>query len=172
MAAPQGNEYFKLCKSPGKSKQFTPNELEEFANNYFKYIDNNPHEKKKTESDGDKIKTTIEYIKRPYTIEGLCNFIGISTQTFYNYENDKAYLDIITRARQIIYDSKLEGATAGIFNANIVIRDLGLKDSATVTHETSIKELQPSELKQLHNDISLLYGTVEPITIDITPEES
>ena len=172
MAAPQGNEFYKLAKNTGINKKYTPEEFKIKCDEYFDHINNTPYLKRKYEIYKGETKEYIEEIKQPYTIEGLCIFAGISTVTFYNYENNKDFINVITYARDRIYNNKLSGATDGTFNANIVIRDLGLKDNATVTHETSIKELQPSELKQLHNDISLLYGTVEPITIDITPEES
>lgn len=171
MGAPKGNEYYKLAKNPGKKKLFNPQEFKAVCSNYFRHIDENPHEKRKTETSNKEIKEYIEYVKRPYTLEGLCNFIGISLQTFYNLEIDKDFIDVIARTRQIIYESKLDGATAGLFNANIVIRDLQLKDTATVTHEQGVKSLGAEEIKQLKTALSDMYGTIQPLTIDIEAEE-
>ena len=171
MAATPGNEFYKLAKNTGRPKKYTPEEFALKCEEYFNYMDNNPYKKKKYEIYKGETKEYIEEIKQPYTIEGLCLYVGITSVTFRNLENDKEYLSIITYARDRIYNNKLSGATDGTFNANIVIRDLGLKDSATVIHETSIKELQPNEIKQLKESLSSMYGEVKPVTIDITPEE-
>jgi len=171
MAATPGNEFYKLAKNTGRPKKYTPEEFALKCEEYFNYMDNNPYKKKKYEIYKGETKEYIEEIKQPYTIEGLCIFADINTLTFRNLENDKEFLTIITHARDRIYNNKLSGATDGTFNANIVIRDLGLKDSATVIHETSIKELQPNEIKQLKESLSSMYGEVKPVTIDITHKE-
>ena len=49
------------------------------------------------------------------------------------------YLQVITRARQIIRTQKFEGAAAGFFKEQIIIRDLGLVDK----QESTIIEEQP-----------------------------
>lgn len=172
MAAPEGNQFYKLAKNTGRPKSYTPEEFLLKCNEYFDYVDSNPYKKKKYEIYKGETKEYIEEVKQPYTIEGLCIFAGINTLTFRNYENQKDFLTVITYARDRIYNNKLSGATDGTFNANIVIRDLGLKDNATVTHETTLKELSTNEIKQLQQDISSIYGEIEPKTIDITHKES
>ena len=68
---------------------------------------------------------------------------------------------VITYARDRIYNNKLSGAVDGTFNGNVIIRDLGLKDSATVIHEQSIKELQP-------NDLQVFPLPVSNLLVDLT----
>jgi hypothetical protein len=48
-----------------------------------------------------------------------------------------AYADIITRIGKIIYQDKYNGAAAGIFNPNIIARDLGLADKKEVDKKTT-----------------------------------
>lgn len=65
---------------------------------------------------------------------GLCVFLGISTSSFYKYYvGDNDYVDIITRIREVIRTQKFEGAAAGFLNANIIARDLGLKEQHDLT---------------------------------------
>ena len=41
-------------------------------------------------------------------------------------QNDKGFIDIITRIEEIIETQQFEGASVGVFNANIIARKLGL----------------------------------------------
>jgi hypothetical protein len=128
MSAPEGNEFWKLADW-GKPKAFTPEELWEKACEYFTWCNENPWNKNEAIKSGDYAGTIIKIpTERPYTLQALCIFSGIVTQTFYNYAQTEAYLDITTRIREIIYSQKFEGAAVGAFNASIIARDLGLTD--------------------------------------------
>jgi hypothetical protein len=81
-------------------------------------------------------------ISRPYTWDGLCQQLECNTEYFTDFEkslvgkNDELSKDfsrIITHIRQTINRNKLEGASVGIFNANIVARELGMIDKKDVT---------------------------------------
>ena len=78
-------------------------------------------------------------IKRPYTLHGLCIFMGVNTKYFNDLKDslrerpDINYSEVITRIEEIIYCNKFEGAVAGFFNANIIARDLGLTDKKDLT---------------------------------------
>jgi hypothetical protein len=50
-----------------------------------------------------------------------------------NDETSKDFSNVITRIRETIFNQKFEGAASGFFNANIIARDLGLKDSKDIT---------------------------------------
>lgn len=155
MAAPKGNDYYKLRSKDGRDTIFkNPNELLMKCNEYFEWclenplleavVVNRPFKRKiGTNGDGKDQTEIIPYSiaqvpkMRPFTIEGLCNFIDIAKKTFDNYSSRKDFLPVITRIRQIIYAQKFEGAASGFLNANIIARDLGLKD----TTETTITDL-------------------------------
>ena len=158
----------------GAPYKYEPEELQDKINKYFKFVDSSPIEKRKTETHKGEVKEYIEYIKRPYTIEGLCNYLDITMKTFYNWEDCKDLIHIITRARQIIRENKLSGSIAGIFNANIVIRDLSLRDTDTPQVINNIIPLNSSEVQAIAQSLSAEYGslpTKEVKTIDITPED-
>ncbi len=54
--------------------------------------------------------------------------------------NHPDFLQVVSRIDEIIYTQKFEGAAVGAFNANIISRDLGLRDGSDVT--TNGKELE------------------------------
>lgn len=135
MPAPIGNEYWKLRKTDGRPKKFRPDELEEKANEYFQWcIDNPLYEAVLHGKSGEIMKLPR---LRAFTETGLCVFLGISTTSFYSYyvgEESQDYVEVITRIREVIRTQKFEGAAAGFLNANIIARDLGLRDKQDVDH--------------------------------------
>lgn len=64
----------------------------------------------------------------PFTLAGLCVFLGITDDTWRNYKQKKDFLGVIRHVEQIIYVNKFEGAAVGMYNANIISRDLGLHE--------------------------------------------
>lgn len=147
MAAPAGNQFWKLRSKHGRDKLFrTPELLWEAACEYFQWCIDNPFLKAeaKTVNIGDyqsKIELASLPVLRPFTIQGLSLYLDCNTQYLAQFEaelkgkNDDLSKDfslIITRIREIIYNQKFSGAASGFFNANIIARDLGLKDSKDV----------------------------------------
>ena len=155
----------------GRPLKYNAINLRKKINDYFNYIDNNPIKKIKTESYKGEVKEYIEYIKRPYLIQGLCIHLDITLATLKNYEKSPELLKVITCAREKIYNNKMEGATAGIFNSNIVALDLGLKAKEEQTINNIILPLGSTEIRQITQDLSSIYGKLpepEPEIIDIT----
>jgi hypothetical protein len=139
MAAPEGNEYWKLRSKDGRDKIFeTPEHLLDACNEYFEWVQNNPLKS----SEVVKYKDYAELIEvpkmRPMTIEGLCNFIDISVKCWRNYKERQDFIPITTRVEQIIYNNKFEGAASGFLNPNIIARDLGLQDKQQTEHTGEI----------------------------------
>ena len=134
MGAPKKNTFWKARSKHGRDKIFkTPEILEEAANEYFQWCIDNPL-----------FEIIIQSAKqwevpkmRAMTIEGLCIFMDVMTSTFDNYCDDsnesyKDFLGVTTRIRETIRTQKFEGAAAGLLNANIIARDLGLKDKQEI----------------------------------------
>lgn len=74
---------------------------------------------------------SFENVAKPrvLTIQALCTFIGITNPTWGNWRRDRPDLkDVLAWAESVIYSNKFEGASAGLYNANIISRDLGLAD--------------------------------------------
>lgn len=128
MAAPKGNQFWKMGH-PGKPKVFkTPAELWDAACEYFQWVEDNPLIEVKAFGTG--LKMNVPHL-RPFTTAGLCIFLNIDRQTFHNYGNDpnyKEYFDIYNRISQVIYNQKFEGAASGFLNPVIIARDLGLSE--------------------------------------------
>ncbi len=66
---------------------------------------------------------------RAMTLEGLCVFLGISRRTWPNYKDKEDFLPVIEMVEDTMRDQKLSGAAAGLLNANIIARDLKLRDT-------------------------------------------
>lgn len=131
MAAPIGNQFWKLRSKHGRDRLFaTPELLWEAACEYFEWCENNPL----IEVDfRGKDAAQVELPKmRAFTMEGLCRYLDANTRYFKDFEKNcpDDFSPIITRIKEIIYDQKFTGAAAGFLNPNIIARDLGLKDAS------------------------------------------
>jgi len=132
MGAPVGNQFWKLRSKHGRDKLFaTPELLWEAACEYFEWCDKNSV--KAFENKGTRNVNQVELI-RPYTIVGLCIYCDASSHWFNEFRKaaDKDFLVVIHKIESIIYDQKFVGAAIGIFNHNIIARDLGLSDKSEV----------------------------------------
>ena len=134
MGAPKGNKFWQLRSKHGRDKLFaTPELLWEAACEYFEWCEENPWYKKEAVKSGDMAGTIISIpTARPYTLQGLCRYLNCSTEYLKHFEanniDSEDFMPIITRIREAIYQQKFEGASVGVFNANIITRDLGLAD--------------------------------------------
>ncbi|PHR23570.1 MAG: DNA-packaging protein [Desulfotalea sp.] len=139
MGAPKGNQFWKQRSKHGRDKIFSsPEILWEEACKYFEWIDENPLQESKIFNGRDGIdKDTID-IMRAYTWDGLELFLGIDSLREYKTNPDyKDFSQVITRVGKIIYNQKFEGAAAGLLNANIIARDLGLTDKTDNKNENT-----------------------------------
>lgn len=143
MPAPKGNQYWKLIDPDniGRDPEFsTPNDLWERCKEYFEWIDSTPIiETESTTSQGKTVTVKEKEHAKPYTWEGLYAYLGICNLD--HYKKKKAFSGIISHISNIIYSNKFEGASAGLFNSNIIARDLGLKDSKD--HTSSDGSMSP-----------------------------
>ena len=142
MAAPLGNEYYRNRIRIGAPRKFeTPEALAEAFNDYFEDVEANPLKEsaliKVKEGLSEKVKVFKRPLPRAMTLQGFCAFTGLSMVTLYEYEKLDAYSNIIAQAREVMYGQKLEGAAAGLFNASIIARELGLaeKSAQKIVHE-------------------------------------
>lgn len=141
MAAPTGNEFWKLRSKHGRDKLFTsPELLWEAACEYFAWCQDNPIVA--SQNLGTKNVNTVNFI-RPFTKDGLCIFLDIDDQTFNNYRDaeNKDYFEVTRKIERIIRSQKFDGAAVGIFNANIIARDLGLKEGTEHSGTVTIQQI-------------------------------
>lgn len=139
MAAPNGNQFWKLRSKHGRDKIFaTPEIMWEAACEYFEWCEQNPlHE---TDFRG-KDATQVELPKmRAFTIQGLCLFLDVNTLYFRDFQKNCSddFSQVIARIMEIIYNQKFTGAAAGFLNPNIIARDLGLADKKDIDSHTRV----------------------------------
>lgn len=153
MAATKGNQFWKARATHGRKKIFaTPDAMFDAACEYFQWCEDHPL-KKDVFYQG--IKAAEESLMRAMTISGLCIFLGVHNEYLNGFESDldldtaqgKDFSQVISRIKQIIRTQKFEGASAGLLNANIIARDLGLADkqettSIELTHEQWLESLE------------------------------
>ena len=137
MAAPKGNEYYKRREKDGRELIYgSPELLLDEAYKSFDWCKNNPFYKREVLKGGIQAGRIIKVeVDRPYTIEGLCVFVGISVQTFSNYGEREDFFGVVTHIREIIRQNQLEGAMVEAYSPNIVARLLGLSDKRELTGE-------------------------------------
>lgn len=134
MPAPKGNEFWKARAKHGRNKKFENSEvLWAACCEYFEWVDANPLKESKIFHHAGNIVTAEVAKMRAMTIGGLCIFLDISMETWCKYRKDEGFIDITTRADAIIRTQKFEGAAADLLNANIIARDLGLRDKKEVS---------------------------------------
>jgi hypothetical protein len=143
MAATEGNRWWQLRATSGREKIFsTPEHLWKAACEYFEATDTRKW-KKKDWVGKDALEVERE-TETPYTWTGLALFLDVDSRTLRNYANEDSYKDffpIISRIQDIIYTQKIEGATVGAFNANIVSRELGLADKVETENTLTVKSV-------------------------------
>jgi hypothetical protein len=157
----------------GRPTKFaTPEELLSKCQEYFNYIDGNPWYKNEQikkpyrDTTGNWVTITRIPTARPYTIEGLCLWLGVNKMYFNEFEEGLRKKDddlsvmfsgICSRVRHIIFMQKFEGAAVGAFSASIIARELGLVDkqetrnvdkdgndiSTTTIHVTTVDKAPP-----------------------------
>lgn len=147
--APAGNQFWKQRAKHGRDLIFeTPEKLWEACCEYFESTDKRKWVRKDWVGK-DAVEVSRE-TETPYTLTGLYIFLDITAQTWKDYRGRKDFIEVITRIEGIIYTQKFEGAAVGAFNANIIARDLGLKDHSEV------------EVNDKRKEIGDLFGGLEP----------
>jgi hypothetical protein len=134
-----------MANPPIKKKYIeTPEKLWELFLEYVKHERENPMFKiEYVGKDGERVATPLE---TPITFEGFECYLAdkgvINDLGDYSKNDDgryESYAPIITRIRQNCYVHNYKGAAVGLFNANLVARKLGIKDST----ETNVTVNQP-----------------------------
>lgn len=131
---------FEAHSSHGRNPKFeSPKALWSACCEYFEWVEANPlYEVKAFAFQGVITQESLPKL-RAMTISGLCIFLDITRQTWGTFRAIEGFSDITTRAEEIIYDQKFSGAAADLLNANIIARDLGLKEQSQVEDVTPDK---------------------------------
>lgn len=141
MAAPKGNQFWKLRSKHGRDTLFaTPELLWDAACEYFDWCDNNPWSVIKNKTKGKKKEKEESPTQRPYTLTGFLLYCGANTGYWSEFKsyNHNDFSEVISRIETIIETQQFEGAAVGAFNANIISRKLGLSDKQEVSGKNEI----------------------------------
>lgn len=159
----KNNQFWKLRSKHGRGKLFANAELLwDAACEYFQWCEDNPLKESKICSFQGENKIEEVPLMRAMTIAGLCFRLNANIDYLTAFESKldldtkegKDFSRVIGDIRTVIYRQKFEGASAGLLNANIIARDLGLADK---------KEVDGNILNPLAEIIKEISGsTLEP----------
>lgn len=145
MAAPKGNKFWELRSKHGRDKLFASSELLwQAACEYFQWCEDNPIEAE--DNKGTKNVNKVKFV-RPYTKEGLYLYLDVSPHWLDNFKKaaSEDFLYIICKIEMTIRRQKLEGSIVGIYNANIIARELGLTEN--INQNVTIPSLPEMTIK-------------------------
>lgn len=143
MAAPAGNQFWKLRSKHGRNAIFDDHEtLWNAACEYFESVDSRKWVKKDWVG-----KDAVEVEREnetPYTKSGLCLFLDITEWRMLENLKNKSedFLQTVSRIENVIITQKIEGASVGAFTPSIVALELGLRQN--VDHTTNGDKLPAS----------------------------
>lgn len=114
---------------------------------YFDYVMDTPIISIKPMASGGGIDLVEVPLRKAFTIQGLCVHAGITRMSWYNWRNTKGdqyrpdLAEAIASIEDLMQDDSLTGSQAGIYNANIVSRLLGLIDKSEIKQEIVDKDV-------------------------------
>jgi hypothetical protein len=164
LAAPKGNEFWKVRSTHGRKPIFeTPDALWDAASEYFQWAHDNPlWEDRLITYQGEAKHEPIAKM-RAMTIAGLCIFLDISQQAFGEYRHREGFGEVTTRIDDTIRSQKFEGAAADLLNANIIARDLGLAERQEHTGADGgpVRTEDVTDTKELARRVALMLTKAE-----------
>ena len=161
MGAPKGNRFWEARSRHGRKPKFESAEmLEEACQDYFTWVEDNPLLESRPFAYEGNVEFEDVPKMRAMTIEGLCVFLDIDVSTWWAWRKheDKDFSNVVTQTEYIIRGQKFAGAAAGFLNANIIARDLGLRDTKEVDHKSSDGSMSPKEAPLTAEEARHLLG--------------
>lgn len=132
-----GNKFWTTHRNAGRKALYDdPEDLQAACFEYFDWVDDNPLWEMKVFSNGVRMKVPHP---RAMTIRGLTAFIGMAHRVWDVYRKKPEFADVCEAAEGVMYDQKFAGAAAGLFNANIIARDLGLSDKKEIDGDLTVE---------------------------------
>jgi hypothetical protein len=155
MAAPKGNDYYKLAEGEFKRPiVYSPIELQAKFNEYIEIwrsgaLDVEVQDFVKSGEQAGRIIKMM--VKPPLSLWSFAVFAKVSRTTLFNYKNGKTardespeeYLNVITRIEDSCRSQMLNGAAVGAYKENLTSRYLGLAEK----QEAEVKQIAWHEEK-------------------------
>jgi hypothetical protein len=129
MSAPKGNNFWTLRSKHGRERIIKdPQTLELAAQEYFQYCIDNPIEQ--IDYRGKDATPIVLKHPRVFQKDGLALWCDLSEWRLINdlKSVSQEFSQVVTRIESAIKNQKFEHAAVGMFNSNIIARDLGLSD--------------------------------------------
>lgn len=129
MSPPKGNKFWTIRAKHGRDRIIQDHEVfRQSAYEYFQHcIDNPIIQKDFRGKDAEPV-----YLEHPrvFQKDGLAVFCGVASwRTIEDLKSvSDDFMQVVTHVEAIIRTQKFEHAAVGMFNSNIIARDLGLSD--------------------------------------------
>lgn len=152
-AAPVGNEFWKLRSKHGRDRIIeSPEVMLDAIHEFLELKENTYLDKPEMIKGGEMAGIQVNLKVKDYpTLSELAHFLGFMTlKSWRDYKERDGFLTVITYAEEIISNWKLKGTAIGVYNHNIVARDLGLVDKKEHDHKSKSVE---SFLSQFEKDV-------------------
>lgn len=125
-----------------KKPKYTPEQIADEFQKYIEDLKRNPIEvetdyRRQAETTGRVSQLRIvKYPRPPKVLDFVRRWLGMTHQAWYQLptrKRGKDYETVIEAINQYCADVKFDGAAVGIYNAQIIARDLGLRDNINVS---------------------------------------
>lgn len=139
----------------GRKARYSPEDLAEEFKKYIADLEENQIEvetnyRYQTSNDERRQqRRTQRYARPPKILDFVTRWLGMTHQWWYSLPNGKRgsdYEAVIERITQYCYDTKFDGAVVGLYNANIIARDLGLKENIAVSKHSADEHMSEEEI--------------------------
>jgi hypothetical protein len=126
----KGNDAWKARSKHGRNPIHTPETLLEAIAEYLEWVEAHPLYEEQVKVVDKCVETVAVSKPRAMTISACARFCGVTYKTWDQWRKHPDFSEIVEEADEIIREQKFEGAAAGLFNANIIARDLGLREAS------------------------------------------
>lgn len=139
----------------GRKARYSPEDLAEEFKKYIADLEENQIEVEtnyRYQASDDvrrQQRRTQKYARPPKILDFVTRWLGMTHQWWYSLPHGKRGADyeaVIERITQYCYDTKFDGAVVGLYNANIIARDLGLKENITVSKHGADEHMSEEEI--------------------------
>ena len=126
----------------GRKARYSPEDLAEEFKKYITDLEENQIEletnyrQQTSKGERKQQRRTHKYARPPKILDFVTRWLGMTHQGWYSLpqgKRGKEYAAVIGRITQYCYDVKYDGAVVGLYNANIIARDLGLKENIEIS---------------------------------------
>lgn len=132
---PVGNQYWQTRAKHGRDGIWsTPDDLLADCIGYFEWLEKNPLFEDKISAYQGVVTHEAVAKMRAATLDGLQIHLGITDNTWRNYRANPDFFRVVEYTEKAIRQQKFAGAAADLLNANIIARDLGLRDNVQAEH--------------------------------------